>query len=209
MRQGWVLAIAGAAVALTGCATLPTGPTVMVLPTPGKAWEQFQGEDYACRQYAAQQVGPPGQQLTENTGTGAVVGTAAGAILGAALGSISGHAGTGAAIGAGTGLLGGAAVGSNADQASGYGAQRRYDAAYQQCMYARGNQIPGVRYQPAAIPSPPPPGYTGPPATSATPPGVAGAPPNYPPPPPPPSSYPPPPPPPPPPAGMPPPPPPR
>ena len=61
---------------------------------------------------------------------------------GAAIGSISGQAGQGAAIGAGTGLLFG---GTNAAYAGGYASydwQRRYDNAYVQCMYAKGNQVP-------------------------------------------------------------------
>jgi hypothetical protein len=33
--------------------------------------------------------------------------------------------------------------------------QWQYDTAYQQCMYARGNQVPG--HQSATIPPPPPP----------------------------------------------------
>jgi hypothetical protein len=171
MWRRWVLLFGSAAVALGGCATLPTGPNVMVLPAPGKSFEQFQAEDAVCRQWAAQQVGgAPGAPATQNTAVGAAVGTAIGAGLGAGLGALAGHAGTGAAIGAGTGLLGGAAVGANADQASGWNAQRRYDVAYQQCMYAKGNQIPGaVRgpRQPAMPPPPPPP----PPGYSPVPPG--------------------------------------
>jgi hypothetical protein len=57
-------------------------------------------------------------------------------------------------------LLVGTAAGANAGQVSGYEAQRRYDHAYVQCMYARGNQVPGQvqqrRYR--RVP-PPPPGY--------------------------------------------------
>jgi len=178
MRRRWVLLLGSAVAALGGCASLPTGPSVMVLPAPGKPFEQFQAEDAACRQWAAQQVGgPPGAPATQNTAVGAAVGTAIGAGLGAAIGAASGHAGTGAAIGAGTGLLGGAAVGANADQMSGWNAQRRYDMAFQQCMYAKGNQIPGaVRgTRRPAVPPPPPPGYSPappgpPPYTSAPPP---------------------------------------
>ncbi len=53
--------------------------------------------------------------------------------------------------------------------------QRRYDYAYQQCMYARGHQVPSaVRYSP--------PGAPGTPAPSAgTPPPPAGSPPPPPP----------------------------
>jgi hypothetical protein len=171
MRKRWVLCLGSAAVLLGGCATLPTGPSVMVLPAPGKPFEQFQADDAVCRQWASQQVGgAPGAPATQNTAVGAAVGTAIGAGLGAAIGAASGHAGTGAAIGAGTGLLTGAAAGANADQASGWNAQRRYDMAYQQCMYAKGNQVPGVvrgTRQPLAVPPPPPP----PPGYSPAPPG--------------------------------------
>ena len=70
--------------------------------------------------------------------------------MGSAIGAATGKgAGAGAAIGGGTGLLGGTAMGSNAGASSEYTLQKRYDIAYQQCMYAKGNQIPGVVRQPA------------------------------------------------------------
>lgn len=58
--------------------------------------------------------------------------------------------------------------------ASGPSVQDRYDIAYQQCMYARGNQIPGV--VPASRPSgmsPPPPPVSAPPPPAAPPPSGA------------------------------------
>ena len=154
---------------LVGCATIPSGPSVMVLPGSGKSFEQFQADDATCRQWASQQIGTaPQEAANQSTAKSAVAGTVIGAGLGAAIGSASGAAGTGAAIGAASGLLLGSAAGASAGQASGYEAQRRYDMAYQQCMYSRGNSIPGVitrspssRYAP---PRPPPPGYNyGPP----------------------------------------------
>ena len=153
---------------LGGCATLPTGPSVLVLPPPDKPFEQFQADDSICRQWAAQQIGmSPQETVNQNTATGAVVGTAIGAGLGAAIGAASGNAGAGAAIGAGTGLLFGTASGANAGQVYGYEAQRRYDISYQQCMYAKGNQIPGTVTRTRTIrrapPPPPPPGYGSPP----------------------------------------------
>jgi hypothetical protein len=153
---------------LGGCATLPTGPSVMVLPPPDKPFEQFQVEDTLCRQWAAQQIGmSPQETYNQNTATGAIVGTAIGAGLGAAIGAASGSAGTGAAIGAASGLFVGAASGANAGHVYGYEAQRRYDIAYQQCMYSKGNQIPGVVTRTRTIrrapPPPPPPGYGSPP----------------------------------------------
>ncbi|MGO9377784.1 MAG: hypothetical protein ACLPN1_01615 [Dissulfurispiraceae bacterium] len=70
--------------------------------------------------------------------------------------------GTGLAIGAASGLLVGTAA-ANAGQASGYAAQGRYDISYSQCMYAKGNQVPGIvtPYSRArrTPPPPPPPPY--------------------------------------------------
>ncbi|MFZ0243357.1 MAG: hypothetical protein WAL90_17085, partial [Desulfobacterales bacterium] len=78
-------------------------------------------------------------------------------------------------IGAGSGLLGGAAVGYEPAYAAGWDVQQRYDTAYQQCMYAKGNQIPGAfsaaRQTISAPPPPPPPGYYTPPAYPPPPPG--------------------------------------
>ena len=144
---------------VSGCATMPTGPSVTVLPGPGKPWEVFQADDYGCRQWAQQQIGgaEPSKTANENLATGAAVGTAVGAALGAAIGAATGNAAAGAAIGGGTGLLGGTAMGSNAGASSEYQLQRRYDIAYQQCMYAKGNQIPGAPRMTRAYPPPPPP----------------------------------------------------
>lgn len=153
-------AVVSALLVVTGCATMPTGPSVLVLPAQGKPFEQFQVEDMTCRQWAAQQIGMTAQDTAnQSTATGAVVGTAIGAGAGALLGAASGHAGAGAAIGAGSGLLIGTAEGANAGQVSGWEAQRRYDHTYVQCMYAKGNQIPGrvQQYRTRRVASPPPP----------------------------------------------------
>lgn len=151
-----------------GCATLPTGPSVSVLPAPGKSFDTFRTEDATCRQWAEQHLGVPAQQAYEsNVATGAVTGTAIGAGVGAAVGSASGHAGAGALIGGAYGLLVGTAAGSDSGRVYGREAQRRYDNAYVQCMYSYGNQVPGDRPyvaaappQPVAPPPPPPPPST-------------------------------------------------
>lgn len=130
------------------CATIPSGPSVLVLPAQGKPFEQFQIDDTLCRQWAGRQVGMSTQDVTnQNTATGAVVGTVIGAGAGALMGAASGDAGAGAAIGAGSGLLVGTAAGSGAGQAYGQGTQQQYDYAYVQCMYAKGNQIPTQVHQ--------------------------------------------------------------
>jgi uncharacterized protein YcfJ len=144
----------------------------MVLPRPGKSFEEFQSDDTVCRQWAMQQIQmPPSEIVNKNLASGAAVGTVMGAGLGAAVGAASGKPATGAAIGAGSGLIGGTAAASGPAHAAGGEAQRRYDNAYQQCMYAKGNQIPGAAVTPSRrtrwIPPPPPPGYIqSPPASS-------------------------------------------
>ena len=130
--------------AMTACATVPSGPSVMVVPPPGKPFELFKQEDASCRRWAEQQIGLSSQEaINKNTTTGAMVGTAVGAGLGALTGAASGHAGAGALIGGAAGLLVGAATGADSGQMYGREAQRRYDSAYLQCMYADDNQIVG------------------------------------------------------------------
>ncbi len=168
--------ILAAGLVLSACVTMPTGPSVMVLPSTGKSFEVFQSEDLACRNWAALQTGAsPAGVVNQNLAGGAAIGALMGAGLGAAIGAVSGNAGAGAAIGAGSGLIGGTAAASGPAYASGWQVQQRYDTAYQQCMYAKGNQIPGVlrASQPrVAIPPPPPPsGYPSRSAYAPPPPG--------------------------------------
>jgi hypothetical protein len=179
-----------------GCASVPSGPSVSVLPGRGKSFEQFQIDDTACRQWAQQQAGTtPSASATQSTVGGAAIGTLLGAGLGAALGAAAHRPGTGAAVGAGVGLLGGTAVGASAGQASGQSVQRRYDNAYTQCMYAKGNQVPGrpQAATPVVNPAPPPSPLPSapalaPPPPPPPPPAVLSTPPPPPPGPPPPSS---------------------
>ena len=148
-----------ALVALAGCATVPAGPSVLVLPGTNKPFEVFQADDAVCRQWANYRIGNAPQP--SSAASGAAVGTVVGGAAGAALGAAAGDAGAGAAIGAGTGLLIGTASGASAEQYYGNETQMHYDHAYIQCMYAKGNQIPGVRrtQSPRTNPPPPPPGY--------------------------------------------------
>lgn len=161
MSRARGLLFLAAVLALSGCAVIPTGPSVMVWPAPWKPFEIFQADDATCRQWAAQQTGaPPADVVNQNTASGAVVGTLIGAGLGAAIGAAAGNPGVGAAIGAGSGLLTGTVAGANAGYAVGGQVQWRYDTAYQQCMYAKGNQIPGYVSTPGpgySMPPPPPP----------------------------------------------------
>lgn len=45
-----------AAVALSGCAMTPMGPTVQVMPGPGKTFDAFQTDNNSCKFYAADAV---------------------------------------------------------------------------------------------------------------------------------------------------------
>ena len=87
MRQLGNLMCAGMAVVVMGCANLPTGPSVMVLPAEGRPFEQFQAQDTRCRQWVARQVGSPGSRATENLALGTVAGTTPGAAVEAAIGA--------------------------------------------------------------------------------------------------------------------------
>lgn len=132
-----------AALHLSACATTPTGPGVMVMPAPGKSFDQFRQEDSNCRVWAEQQIGISPQTIAnQNTISGAAIGTAIGAGAGALIGATTGNAGAGAAIGGAGGLLIGTSAGADAGQATGHEAQKRYDIAYMQCMYSYGNQVP-------------------------------------------------------------------
>src|SRR5881296_3146797 len=164
-RSASIVSVA-AGLLMTACATVPTGPSVMVLPANGKSFEQFQADDAVCRQWSLQQTGMTTKQASVgNTVSGAAIGTAAGSPA------------TGAAVGAGAGLLGGTAIGASAGSSSQDTVQRRYDMTYMQCMYAKGNQIPVSRGSlPTTYTSPP-----APPAASAPPPPAPPA--NVPPPP--------------------------
>ncbi|TPQ27587.1 hypothetical protein [Methylomonas koyamae] len=155
-----------------GCASLPNGPSVMVLPGSGLSFEQFRADDALCQQYAYGQIGgtSPNQAAVASGVSTAAVGTAVGAAAGA---TIAG--GGGAAVGAGAGLAAGSMVGADAASSSRYGTQQRFDVAYIQCMYAKGHQVPVsgqfsnpapqptvIKPNAAAIP-PPPPGSPPPP----------------------------------------------
>ena len=154
MRSFLLVALLG----LGACATMPTGPAVMVLPGTGKNFDQFRFDDGACRQFAYDQVaGVTPSRAADDSG---VRSAAAGTLLGAAAGAaIDGS--SGAAVGAGVGLLFGGLAGAGAAERSAYGAQYRYDIAYQQCMYAKGHRIPVTarftQAPPASSYTPPPP----------------------------------------------------
>lgn len=133
------LAAISAALLLAGCASVPSGPSVMALPGSGKHFDQFRGDDAICRDYARQQIGgASANQAGVDAGLrSAAVGTAVGAVAGAAIGGRNA-----VGVGAGTGLVVGSLAGTGAAQGSAYGAQQNYDNAYVQCMYGYGHRVP-------------------------------------------------------------------
>jgi uncharacterized protein YcfJ len=146
---------------LSACATQPIGPTVQVMPAPNKPFNVFADDEVVCKQYAQGQISGAVDQANTNAVGGALLGTVLGAGLGAAIGG-----GRGAAIGAGAGALVGTGAGVSSSEYRQLPIQQRYNIAYSQCMYSRGNQVPG--FQPAY--APPPPGYPPPPPPGAPPP---------------------------------------
>jgi uncharacterized protein YcfJ len=133
------IALVSLTLALTACATTPTGPSNMALPGTGKDFNTFRSADLSCRDFAMTQIGSKSvkQQYNESLAATTAVGTVIGAAIGAAAGG-----GQGAAIGAGVGALSGGAIGADTAAASGENAQQKYDNAYFQCMYAAGHKIP-------------------------------------------------------------------
>ncbi len=120
---------------LISCQTAPTGPSVTVLPGPGKPLEVFQADDAACREWAHQHMGSRSGAGIGSIGIG---------------GGVGGFSGGSSSFGGGGVVIGG----GDGGEPSSYELQSRYDSAYEQCMYARGNQIPGA----------PPPSYRPPPS---------------------------------------------
>ena len=92
---------------LSGCATMPPGPSVSVMPPPGKSFDEFRADDATCsRQWAAQVTGQTAQDAANQSAVkSAALGTILTAGLGAIIGAAVGHWGTGAAIGAASGLF--------------------------------------------------------------------------------------------------------
>jgi hypothetical protein len=128
---------------LAGCAANPLGPTVQVMPGRGKAFETFQSDQAGCKTYAAGQVNGQAEAANQRAVGAALLTTVLGAGLGAGIGGAAGDAGAGAAVGAAAGAGGGTMLGagnSANDQAS---IQQQYDNAFSQCMYAKGEQVPG------------------------------------------------------------------
>jgi uncharacterized protein YcfJ len=116
-----------------GTAAAEMSPSVAVMPGKGKPFKVFQQDQAACKQYANNETAAAQRQAAQQgnqVATGAVVGGIIGGILG------GGH-------GAAAGAAGGASDAADAQAQAQADLQQRYDDAYSQCMYAKGNQVPG------------------------------------------------------------------
>jgi hypothetical protein len=133
VRRTLGIGVLASALALAGCVSVPTSPSTMALPGSTKGFDQFQHDDGACRQYAYDAVG--GNTATAAQQDSAVRSALAGAVIGALIGGAI-NGGHGAAVGAGVGGAAGGIAGVGASEYSAHEAQRRYDQAYTQCMYA-------------------------------------------------------------------------
>jgi uncharacterized protein YcfJ len=154
-----------AVIALSACAPTVMAPTVPVMPGANKPFDQFAADQQTCQAYANSQTAPMAAQANNQAAGGALLTTVLGAGLGAAFGG-----GRGAAIGAASGAVVGGSMAARNSSMAGMGIQQQYDIFYSQCMYARGNQVPGFAPTQYALPPypgaapgapmpPPPPHY--------------------------------------------------
>jgi hypothetical protein len=99
---------------LNACTTVPSGPSVLVLPGGGKSFDQFRADDLVCRQFAFDQLGgtTTSSAAVSSGVKSAAVGTAVGAVAGAAI-----NGSRGAGVGAGTGMVMGGLSGTGAASA--------------------------------------------------------------------------------------------
>lgn len=67
---------------LSACASMPSGPSVLVLPGAGKSFDQFRAEDFNCRHYAFTQIGgaTPSHAATPGCAANEVTGKAMGGV---------------------------------------------------------------------------------------------------------------------------------
>ena len=154
-----------AVIALSACAPTVMAPTVPVMPGANKPFDQFAADQQTCQAYANSQTAPMAAQANNQAAGGALLTTVLGAGLGAAFGG-----GRGAAIGAASGAVVGGSMAARNSSMAGMGIQQQYDIFYSQCMYARGDQVPGFAPNQYALPpypgappgaplAPPPPRY--------------------------------------------------
>ena len=138
MKQIVAIGVSALLAIVAGCAARPMGPTVQVMPAPNRSFEAFQQDQTVCKQFAEEQVSGQAEAANTQALGAAALTTGLGAALGGAIGG-----GRAAGVGAASGATAGSAVGAGGSQNAQLTIQQRYDIAYEQCMYAKGDQVPG------------------------------------------------------------------
>ncbi len=172
-QRGLGLAVAVIALLAAMPAQAIDGPRVVMVPPAGKPPDLFAAEADFCRSEAdsVTSTEPQGPTILSSAVVGTVLGAAVGSVL-----SSSRYDRT--AAGAVTGLIVGTASGVNRSAVNEALQQQRYDAAYAQCMLAKGNLSPRFAYRPAAsatyaaAPPPPPMRSASPPPNTPPPPAL-------------------------------------
>jgi hypothetical protein len=130
---------------LAACAATPLAPTAGVTPGPGKSAADFAADVEGCKATAAGSVKGQVDAANQKAALGAAGGLALGAITGGALGTSTANAGDAATAGA-----------QASAQAQG-SIQQQYDANYNNCMFAKGDVVPGMAPPVAVAEAPPQP----------------------------------------------------
>lgn len=119
-----------------GCVPTVTAPTVAVTPGPGKSPSDFAVDNSACAAQANQQIAE-----ARTAANGQIAGTALlNAALGASNSAAAGATKSAVAANAAAGAVTAAIASEQAAQAT---LQRQFDIAYSECVYAKGDIVPG------------------------------------------------------------------
>jgi hypothetical protein len=139
---------------LAGCDTMPEGPTVSAFQGADRNLDEFRTDDTDCKQFSQAQVG--GAASASAGRANVVPSEMRGTAVCRAMGAVVGGRGSAA-----SGSMAGSLIdGLEAAQFAGNGLQRRYNCAYVQCMYMKGDKIPhlsGERWPSTKAPWPPDP----------------------------------------------------
>jgi hypothetical protein len=125
---------------LAGCAQQPIGPTAGVTPGPGKTDAVFQADMNACKQTASTAIAGQVDAANRSAMTGVLTSAAAGVLSNGVANAATSATGDTASQAAAGGIQN--------SQASQGNIQAVYDTAFNNCMYARGENVPGMAPQP-------------------------------------------------------------
>jgi hypothetical protein len=137
MRRRLSIAAAAQLIVLAGCVPQTMAPTVVVTPGPSKSAADFGADHTACAAQANERMAPVIQAANNQ-----IVGNA---LLGAAFGggSTAAAGGSNSAVGA-TAAAGATIAGAANAQTAQATLQQQFNVAYSQCMYAKGDIVPGM-----------------------------------------------------------------